>query len=201
MCTPGDDRRTWNLRVTAVGDQKHPRNIPADQPTATDRKPHRFVDQNDPAIRKLAATVGPKEGDAALANALARQVYSWISRKDFSTVLATASEVVRTRSGDCTEHAVLLAAMAKARGLPARVVVGLVYVPSLGGFAYHMWNQIWCDGAWRFFDATRPDGRCGALHIKVADDPLADQNGLTIFLPVLQLMGGTEIELISAGTE
>ena len=201
ICSSSEDGRVWDLRVNAFENEEPSRDIPVERPTPRDQEPHRFVDQNDPAIRKLAGTVGSKESESALANALARQVYLWISRKDFSTVLATASEVVRTRSGDCTEHAVLLAAMAKARGLPARVVVGLVYVPSLGGFAYHMWNQIWCDGAWRFFDATRPDGRCGAGHIKVADDPLADQNGLTIFLPVLRLMGGTEIELISAGTE
>jgi transglutaminase-like putative cysteine protease len=130
-----------------------------------------------------------------LARALAEKVYVWITRKDFSTVLATATEVARTRSGDCTEHAVLLAALARARGLPARVVVGLVYVPSLGGFAYHMWNQIWCEGAWRFFDATRPDGRCGAGHIKIADAALDDQSGLTVFLPVMGVMGRTEIEL------
>ena len=198
ICSSSKDARVWDLRVTAVENEEPTRDIPVERPTARDQEPHRFVDQNDAAIRKLAATAGSTESEVALANLLAMRVYSWISRKDFSTVLATASEVVRTRSGDCTEHAVLLAAMAKARGLPARVVVGLVYVPSLGGFAYHMWNQIWCDGAWRFFDATRSDGRCGAGHIKVADDPLADENGLTIFLPVLQLMGGTEIELISA---
>ena len=35
-------------------------------------------------------------------------------------------------SGDCTEHAVLLAAVVKARGLPARVCHGLVYVEQGG---------------------------------------------------------------------
>ena len=41
---------------------------------------------------------------------------------------ATAAEVARSREGDCTEHAVLLAALARARGIPARVAMGLVYV-------------------------------------------------------------------------
>ncbi len=119
-----------------------------DLPKSADRKPNRYVDQSDTAVRQLAETAGVAQTEAALAKALSKKVYLWITQKDFSTVLATATEVARTRRGDCTEHAVLLAAIAKARGLPARVVVGLVYVPSLGGFAYHMWNQIWCDGKW-----------------------------------------------------
>ena len=197
-CTATDDAHVWNLRVTADGNSEPLRENLADLPTALDRKPNRFIDQNDVAIRRLASQVGLVDGQEALAKQLTREVYRWITRKDFSTVLATATEVARTRSGDCTEHAVLLAAVARARGLPARVVVGLVYVPSLGGFAYHMWNQIWCDEAWRFFDATRSDVKCGAGHIKVTDDALSDENGLAVFLPVLQVMGGTEISLISS---
>ena len=34
----------------------------------------------------------------------------------------------RTRSGDCSEHAVLLTALLRARGIPARVSHGLVYL-------------------------------------------------------------------------
>ena len=195
VCTPAE-AGGWNLLVSAGEDQAAlAKDGQKDLPQAADRKPNRYVDQNDAAIRQLAAEVGPAATESLLAKALAEHVYLWITRKDFSTVLATATEVARTRTGDCTEHAVLLAALARARGLPARVVVGLVYVPSLGGFAYHMWNQIWCDGAWRFFDATQSDGKCGAGHIKVADAALDDQSGLTVFLPVLQVMGGIKIEL------
>jgi hypothetical protein len=195
-CRPGSEKGTWDLVVQVVTGRESPRTKDhKDLPQAVDRASNRYIDQKDVTIRQLATEVESAETEAMLAKALAEKVYVWITRKDFSTVLATATEVARTRSGDCTEHAVLLAALARARGLPARVVVGLVYVPSLGGFAYHMWNQIWCDGAWRFFDATRPDGRCGAGHIKIADAALDDQSGLTIFLPVLQVMGGTQIEL------
>ena len=51
-----------------------------------------------------------------------------ISSKHLSTAYASASETARTGSGDCTEHAVLLAAVLKARNIPARVCHGLVYV-------------------------------------------------------------------------
>ena len=196
-CRPGSEKGRWDLVVQAVADRESSRGKDhKDLPQAADRASNRYIDQKNATIRQLAAEVESAETEAVLAGALAEKVYVWITRKDFSTVLATATEVARTRSGDCTEHAVLLAALARARGLPARVVVGLVYVPSLGGFAYHMWNQIWCEGAWRFFDATRPDGRCGAGHIKIADAALDDQSGLTVFLPVVRVMGRTEIELM-----
>jgi hypothetical protein len=197
-CRPGGEKETWDLVVHASNDRESSRTKDhKDLPQAADSASNRYIDQKDVTIRQLAAEVEAAETEAMLARALAEKVYVWITRKDFSTVLATATEVARTRSGDCTEHAVLLAALARARGLPARVVVGLVYVPSLGGFAYHMWNQIWCEGAWRFFDATRPDGRCGAGHIKIADAALDDQSGLTVFLPVMGVMGRTEIELMT----
>jgi len=64
----------------------------------------------------------------ALAYALRDLVQQHISSKHLSTAYASASETARTGSGDCTEHAVLLAALLKARAIPARVCHGLVYV-------------------------------------------------------------------------
>jgi len=67
-----------------------------------------------------------------LVYALRDLVNSHISSKHLSTAYASASETARTGSGDCTEHAVLLAALVKARGMPARVCHGLVYVEQGG---------------------------------------------------------------------
>jgi len=67
-----------------------------------------------------------------LVHALRDLVQSHISSKHLSTAYASASETARTGSGDCTEHAVLLAALVKARGLPSRVCHGLVYVEQGG---------------------------------------------------------------------
>ena len=49
-----------------------------------------------------------------------------------------ALETLRNRVGDCNEHAVLLAALARAAGIPAQVEAGLVY--QKGRFYYHAWN-------------------------------------------------------------
>jgi hypothetical protein len=80
---------------------------------------------------------------------LTRFVRDHIEDASLSVGFASASEVVRTRRGDCTEHAVLLAALVRINGfdfcsMPSRVVSGVVLVPGPEGesiFGYHMWAQ------------------------------------------------------------
>jgi hypothetical protein len=70
----------------------------------------------------------------------------------------SASEAIRGDSGDCGEMALVLAAAAKSRNIPARIVVGLVYSPTFMGrqqvFAPHVWTQVWNGRQWQSFDAA-----------------------------------------------
>ena len=82
-----------------------------------------------------------------------------------------AAEALRTRRGDCTEYAVLLAAAARARGIPARLVYGLAYSSRFTGHAHvfspHMWVQVWDGARWTSYDAgfQRFDAGHIALHV------------------------------------
>ncbi len=195
-CTPGSEKGSWILAVTPQEERSTAVDRPAAStgPTVADQESSRMIQLKDPLIRQLAHEVPADAKECRLAAELTRKVNAWIEQKDFSAALASAAEVASTRRGDCTEHAVLLAALARTRGLPTRVVVGLVYVPALEAFGYHMWNEIWCDGEWLDFDATRSTGKCGPGHIHIMATPLDDASGLTVFLPVLKVMGGTTIE-------
>jgi transglutaminase-like putative cysteine protease len=67
-----------------------------------------------------------------------------------------ASQVARNRRGDCTEFAVLTAALARAAGLPARVVLGVALVPEdarLGAYG-HAWAEIDGGNGWQVADAA-----------------------------------------------
>lgn len=70
-----------------------------------------------------------------------------------------ADTALKRRSGDCTETAVLLAATARARGIPARIAYGVAYASRFTGarhvFSPHAWVQAWdADaGRWRSYDA------------------------------------------------
>ena len=71
----------------------------------------------------------------------------------------------KARQGDCTEHGVLLAALLRAKNIPARIDVGLVYVPKTQNFWYHLWTEAFIDGRWIPLDATQVDGGIGADHL------------------------------------
>jgi transglutaminase-like putative cysteine protease len=67
-----------------------------------------------------------------------------------------ASTVAARREGDCTEHAVLLAALVRARKIPARVVLGIALLegPKAVLAVGHAWVE-WHDGKqWLLADAA-----------------------------------------------
>lgn len=122
------------------------------------------VDSDDPLIRELATRAlenFPKAATRNQAEALRRAVNRHIRKKVMSSAFASASETARSREGDCTEHAMLFAAMLRAQGIPSRVMTGLIYCPEFAGqksvFGWHMWTQALVDGAWVDLDATLPD--------------------------------------------
>ncbi|MEW4526607.1 transglutaminase family protein [Maioricimonas sp. JC845] len=160
----------------------------------------RFLECKDPKIVELAAEGAASEGtDAEVAIALEKFVHQKIRTKDFSTALATASEVARSLEGDCTEHAVLLAALLRARGIPSRVAIGLVYAPRHSGFAGHMWTEAFLDGRWVPLDATLGRGGIAATHIKMSDSSLAGDSAVPVgaFFSVTMLLGRMQIDIES----
>lgn len=173
---------------------------PADEePTAADRAANNLVQSDDATVKALAAeAAGQETQPVEVALRLEKFVHERIKSKNFSQALATAAEVAKSLEGDCTEHAVLLAAMARARGLPARVTIGLVYMQSQQAFGYHMWNEIYIDKHWVPFDATLGQGGIGAAHLKLAHSNLKETNALTCFLPVAQVLGQVSIEVLES---
>ncbi len=121
----------------------------------------------DDIICKLAHEVAADEADAwRLAQALELFTYHYITTKDHSQGRASAEDVARTRTGDCTEHAVLLMALCRARGLTVREVSGLVGEPGEQMLSCHMWVEVQLAGDWYPLDATRP-GEVGVAHLSL----------------------------------
>lgn len=172
---------------------------PQQPPAEGDRAPNELIQSDDPVVIQLAEEAAGDESDPTqTALALERFVHQRIDEKNFSQAFATAAEVARSLEGDCTEHAVLLAALARARGIPARVAVGLVYIDAAHAFGYHMWNELFLDGRWIPLDATLGRGRVGAAHIKLADSNLSDSGAVSSFLPVVNVIGQLHIEVLDA---
>ncbi len=166
--------------------------------TAEDLAPNNLIQSDDPAVLAIAASVAKGETNAwRVAQALERRVQDVVQVTEFSPAIASAAEVARTKQGDCTEHAMLLAATCRAREIPARVAIGLVYYGQAGGFAYHMWTEVWIDRHWIPLDATLGQGGIGAAHLKITDSNLAGAGGHSAILPVLNVMGRLKLEIVA----
>jgi len=166
-------------------------------PTREDRAPNNLIQSDDEEVVRLAKSVAPDEPDPTkLALAMESYVKELVTLKNFTQAFDTAAEVARNREGDCTEHAVLLAALARARGIPARVAIGLVYSPATQSFAFHMWDELWTGQRWLPLDATLGRGGIGAAHVKLTDSNLAGAQAYSCFLPVAQVIGQLRIEIL-----
>jgi transglutaminase-like putative cysteine protease len=185
------DSRTAEITVRSVDSPGADRPAAAaDRPTEDDRKPGVMIQSEHSAVVALAGEVGRDLTDRiALAKALTRFVHARMKRVDYTQAFATAAEVARDLKGDCSEHAVLLAALLRARGIPARVAIGLVYVEAAQAFGYHMWTESWADDRWLPLDATMGVA-AGATHIKVATTSLAAGLSDPSFLRIARLLGG-----------
>lgn len=123
------------------------------------RGPSFLVDFDEPAVAPVIAAVRDELGPAPSARALANFVGAYITRKDLARRFDVLSTVARRREGDCTEHAVLLTGLARAFGIPARLVIGIVVVEVEGKAtaAGHVWVEVEEGGGWQPVDAALLD--------------------------------------------
>lgn len=149
--------------------------------------PTELLEINDDRVRRLAeraiAALPASATNSAKAEAMRGFVHRYINRKNLGVALGSAAETAESREGDCTEHAVLLAAMLRANGIPSQLVAGLIYEPGGPGappaFIYHVWTQALVEGEasahWIDLDATqrrRPRHACQiALSLSDGSDP------------------------------
>lgn len=120
------------------------------------------------ALAKKAMGKATHAGTAA--KNIERFVSSYISNRSLSVGYASALEVVKSKQGDCTEFALLTAALCRAVGIPARVVFGIVYVRDefeghSNFFGGHAWTQVFIDGNWYSLDAAM--GKFDAGHLAI----------------------------------
>lgn len=138
-------------------------------------KPTRFLESDHKQIIKLARrAVGETKDAAEAVRRIEAFVAEHIENKSLSIGYASAAEVADSRQGDCSEFAVLTAAMCRAVGIPAQIVAGIAYVDDFAGhqgFGGHAWTQAYVGTKWVGLDAAfKSGGRGGydAGHIALA---------------------------------
>jgi hypothetical protein len=175
-----------------------------------------YLDVNAPIVQALARqAVGDEKNPVVAAHKIEHFVRAYITKKDLNVGFGSAEETAKSREGDCTEHAVLCAALGRAVGLPTRCVVGFGYVPagdeiptitnatdnSTGIFGFHMWAEAWiADGQWVPMDAALDGFDVG--HIAITKSALEEVNPIVdLNMPILQLMESLKIDVVKTVPE
>lgn len=130
-------------------------------PTPADTDASFVIDFDQPSVAAVIEQVEQRFGGTPTPEELRQFAFAYITDKSYGRAYDIASRVAEKRAGDCTEHAFLLTALARASGYRARVVVGVLMVgsnselQSLG----HAWSEIHDGQAWRRMDAALPAER------------------------------------------
>ncbi len=162
-------------------------------------RPNPLINCDDSVVLDhTRAAIGGRTDPWQRAVAIQDWVWKNMRKKNFETVFASAKEVARNLEGDCTEHGVLTAAMCRAAGIPCRVVVGLVYVPSLGGFGPHLWDEVYVNHRWVAIDATFNQSAVDATHLKLAESSLDGVAPFEAFMPVMRVLDKLKIESVES---
>jgi transglutaminase-like putative cysteine protease len=161
-----------------------------DYPASTDVVEPRYlacsfvIDCDDPVFEELRQRLSREVSKSPRIDELVRFVDDYVDTKTHRRNFDIASTVAKRRSGDCTEHATLLTALARAHGLPSRVVMGLALIQAttedIQAFG-HAWVEFYDGASWKVADAalsaqTQP-GKAEALRVQYLPIRVLDDEG------------------------
>jgi hypothetical protein len=169
-------------------------------------EPELLIESDATAIMEKAQRIARDvRNPVIVARRLLGWVYTNLEKRPLVTV-PSALEVLRTKVGDCNEHATLLTALLRSSGIPSRICVGLVY--ARGKFLYHAWTEAFIgtlegpgqtetaaqmahkNCGWVSMDPTLNQMPVDATHIKLV------QGGLHKQVEIIGLMGRLELRVI-----
>lgn len=149
------------------------------------------VQSRDPGIRAAALQAAP-EGLPAM-DRIAGLV-AWLDRniEKVPVDVFSALDAFQQKKAECQGHAYLYTAMARAIGIPTRVVSGIAYSAQLQGFLFHSWAESVVEGRWVAVDPTFGQPVADATHIKLLEgEALAD------LLPLIDWVGRVKIRVLA----
>ncbi len=150
-----------------------------------------YIQADHPAIKSRARKIVGDEKDPRRAAGL---LTAWVFEnleKSFLAAIPNAVDVLEKGTGDCKAHSVLLVALARAAGLPARTVTGLVAMDD-GLFYYHQWAELYT-GEWTPVDPTFNQIPADAARVTLG------RAGPAEHLRLLNLIGRISIEILDWG--
>jgi len=146
-----------------------------------------FIESDNPKIRQKAAEIlMTSDDDMTKAQKLVVWMHANIAKRPVISV-PDALQTLENMVGDCNEHAVLLAALGRAAGLPTEIETGLVYMR--GKFFFHAWNTFYIKkiGGWITADAALGQLPADVTHLRFTRGSLERQVDMTALIGRLTL--------------
>jgi hypothetical protein len=128
-------------------------------------RPSAFIQSDHEKIKALVHQILGPEADLTPLEQT-RKLMDWVYQNIEKRPVLSLPDALSTldnRMGDCNEHAVLMAALARAAGIPCRIEAGLVYLK--GRFYYHAWNIVYV-GRWITLDSLFGQMPADVSHIR-----------------------------------
>lgn len=150
----------------------------------------------DPRLVKAARdAVGDATDKSEQVKRLSAFVYRHVQKKGLDRGYAPAIATLESRSGDCTEHSVLLSALLRATGLPTRIVDGVVVDGVNAG--YHEWVEVDLGQGFLPVDPTFNAWPAGPQRLKLAEGSTLPDEHLTLSLAAARLLkSGVVVEVL-----
>ncbi|WP_434382996.1 transglutaminase-like domain-containing protein [Melittangium boletus] len=148
-----------------------------------------IIESDNPTIRNLADQLAAPHKDAYGA---AQAISSWVAtnlKKDYGASADRATDVLRQKKGDCTEHSLLTVSLLRAAGIPARRVDGVIYMVNQDGVPALYWHE-WVEafvGEWTQMDPTFDQVVADATHFGVGFEGNAEITPLIGTLKVVEV--------------
>jgi len=144
-----------------------------------------------PANSEIAALARKIAGDEKNTCTVTSRLRAWVNsnmapRGDIG-IIRSSVDVLHAKTGVCRDYAVLYAALARAVGVPTKLVAGLVYWKD--GFYYHAWAESFV-GEWIPVDPTLSSNFVDATHIKLAE------GDATAMFDIVKTMGALKAEIL-----
>ncbi len=161
----------------------------------------RLLNLNSQEVKMLSQKLRNKSGSIAEIESFVDRL---ISDKTTGVPMMPAVNIIRSRTGDCTEHSVLTIAILRSLGIPSRGVVGMILVPEFMGekncYVYHMWAEALVDGKWVLVDSTRPGPKSHSRYIALAYHHLKSDMPLSV-LRAMSSARGMKISILETASK
>jgi len=146
-----------------------------------------FLQSDHPEIKSRAKEIANSETTAwGAAVRLLDWVHAYVQPTP-TISLPSALQVLKIKKGDCNEYTALYTALARAMGIPARMVAGLVY--QNGRFFYHAWTEIYIS-SWVPVDPTFNQAPADVTHLALVRGNLKEQ------VDLVRRLGKTTVKVI-----